>query len=322
MKKILFSLLIGMFLISMVSALDDSRLIQVCGGDSELYIGCLDLDENLTFLSREVPPGGTGGPGGGGSWVTPPGTNYTHISFDVFGTNTGDYPVTNMIVVGANPIEFKDALPTTTQSLAIGETNKLLWVSDLINTTPLEAYPQPITFWVNISGDVEVYTFYEQASIDLTIEPWEEEEPTPGFAISLPDISFLEKWELTKEDVFIIRLILGFIILLPVVYLIKRAKKKKRTRKEEKKEGIPIIGLKKKEKKGPLIDILLILVIIILLLSILFIPVKEEKMIGLKVHYYRNGVEILPPTSGALASSNLFNSMRISTKEDVITPET
>ena len=321
MKILLFLLIVIFLILPMVSALDSGLPIS-CGGDEELIIACGPADLELTFLSREVPEEEPGGPGGGGSWVTPPGTNYTEISFDIFGTNTGDYPVTNMQIVDAGPIEFKDALPNIIQSLAIGETNKLLWVSDLINVTPLEDYPQPITFGVNVSGDVGIYTSYEQASIDLTIEPWGEEEPTPGFAISVSDISFLEKWELTKEDVFIIRLILGFIILVPIVYLIKRAKKKKRTKKEEKKEGIPITGLKKKEKESPLIEIILIIVILILLLSILFVPVKEEKMIGLKVHYYRNGVEIASPTSGALSSYDLFYSSEVSPNEDIIIPET
>ena len=64
MKKILL-IILGMFLIfQLVSALSQS-LPFVCGGDSELLIGCLGDDE-LTFLSGEVPPEAWSGIGGGG----------------------------------------------------------------------------------------------------------------------------------------------------------------------------------------------------------------------------------------------------------------
>ncbi len=64
-KKKLILLGIFLLVLPLISALDGS-LPMVCGGDDELIIGCLDLDEELTFLSREVPPAGTGPSGGGG----------------------------------------------------------------------------------------------------------------------------------------------------------------------------------------------------------------------------------------------------------------
>ncbi len=64
-KKKLILLGIVLLVLPLVSSLDGS-LPQACGGDSELIIGCLDLDENLTFLSRDVPPAGIGPLGGGG----------------------------------------------------------------------------------------------------------------------------------------------------------------------------------------------------------------------------------------------------------------
>jgi len=54
MKKILSTLFIGIFLISFISSFSDAELPQICGGDSELLIGCLG-DEELVFLAGEVP---------------------------------------------------------------------------------------------------------------------------------------------------------------------------------------------------------------------------------------------------------------------------
>jgi len=47
-------LFIGIFLISFISSFDDAQLPQICGGDSELLIGCLG-DEELVFLAGEAP---------------------------------------------------------------------------------------------------------------------------------------------------------------------------------------------------------------------------------------------------------------------------
>jgi len=62
MKKILLALLVGIFLISFISPLDE-QLPQVCGGDDQLIIACIG-DEQLTFLAGLEPS--VGGPGGGG----------------------------------------------------------------------------------------------------------------------------------------------------------------------------------------------------------------------------------------------------------------
>lgn len=57
---------------SLVSAVDDSQLPQMCGGDSELAIGCLG-DEELTFLAGIAPEEGYGsGSGGGAEHTTTP----------------------------------------------------------------------------------------------------------------------------------------------------------------------------------------------------------------------------------------------------------
>jgi len=79
-------------------------------------------------------------------------SSYDEISFEIIGENTGDYPITNMLVDSAEPIEFKDSLPTLSKSLAVGET-KTLWISDRIDVHQFESLSQPIKFWVNISGE-------------------------------------------------------------------------------------------------------------------------------------------------------------------------
>ncbi len=64
LKKKLTLIFLVLLVLPLISALDGS-LPMACGGDDELIIGCLDLDEELTFLSREVPPARTGPSGGG-----------------------------------------------------------------------------------------------------------------------------------------------------------------------------------------------------------------------------------------------------------------
>ena len=68
------------------------------------------------------------------------------ISFSIIGENTGGVNL-DMDIVDAYPQMFKDALPTTTQPLAPGET-KVLWESGLIDTKQFESYPQPVRFWI------------------------------------------------------------------------------------------------------------------------------------------------------------------------------
>ena len=77
---------------------------------------------------------------------------YDEIAIDIIGENTGDYPISNMLVDSAGPIQFKNALPSLSKSLNVGET-KTLWISDRINVLELGGLPQPIKFWVNISGE-------------------------------------------------------------------------------------------------------------------------------------------------------------------------
>ena len=109
----------------------------------------------------------------GFSVVTPPGGSYDQISFDISATNL-DVPITNIQVVDASPIAFKNALPTTTQSLAIGE-NKTLWTSGLMDTVQFEAV-SPVNFWIEVSGK-NTYTdetIYPDRSYsgDISFQPY------------------------------------------------------------------------------------------------------------------------------------------------------
>ncbi len=89
--------------------------------------------------------------------VNPPNVDVDYVYFDIFGVNGGETPISNIQLVGGWPIELENSLiGITPQSLDIGE-NKLLWTSEWIDATLLEAYPQPITFWVDVSG-VDDYT--------------------------------------------------------------------------------------------------------------------------------------------------------------------
>ena len=77
---------------------------------------------------------------------------YDQISLEIIGENTGDYPISNMQVSSASPIQFEDALPSLLKSLEVGET-KTLWISDKIDVHQFESLEQPVKFWVNISGE-------------------------------------------------------------------------------------------------------------------------------------------------------------------------
>jgi len=94
------------------------------------------------------------------SVVTPPGGTYDQISFDISAINQ-DVPIENIQIIGASPQVFKDALPTTTQTLA-SEEIKTLWTSNLMDTEQFEAI-SPVNFWIEVSG-IETYT-------DTTIFP-------------------------------------------------------------------------------------------------------------------------------------------------------
>lgn len=106
------------------------------------------------------------------SIITPPGGVYDQIAIDVKGIASGDKSYSNIKVVGATPLAFKSALPTTTQTLTKGQT-KILWTSGLMNTAQFESLAQPVRFWVNVSAkdDYDGSIKYSNNYVDLTINP-------------------------------------------------------------------------------------------------------------------------------------------------------
>ncbi len=65
----------------------------------------------------------------GFSIVTPPGGSFDQISLSINGVAGGEIPFSNIQITDATPTAFKNALPTTTQSLLEGQ-SKTLWTSD------------------------------------------------------------------------------------------------------------------------------------------------------------------------------------------------
>ncbi len=119
----------------------------------------LDKDGNEIFPSRGFTIVG--------------GTPDVHeIYFDISATNL-DVPITNIQVVDASPQAFKDALPTTTQSLTAGQ-SKTLWTSIPMDTVQFEAV-SPVNFWIEVSGkntytDETIYTDRSYSG-DIKFEP-------------------------------------------------------------------------------------------------------------------------------------------------------
>ena len=104
------------------------------------------------------------------SIVTPPGRSFDQISLDIAGTATG-VPFSNIRIVDTTPTAFKNALPSTSKSLTIGE-SKTLWASSLIDTIQFESMIQPVRFRFNFSAinDYTKETVYGGDYVDLTIE--------------------------------------------------------------------------------------------------------------------------------------------------------
>jgi len=86
----------------------------------------------------------------GFSVVNPPGGTYDQIALNIFGTSQNKL-FTNIKIVDASPLAFKNVLPTTIQSLSGGQ-SKTLWGSNLMNTTQFESI-SPVNFYIRISGN-------------------------------------------------------------------------------------------------------------------------------------------------------------------------
>ena len=120
--------------------------INIPYGDYSYSIYAVDAVDHLGPLIKKDIVFSTGG-----IFETVSYNEYDEISFDISVTNTGNVPITNLQIVDAYPIEFKNSLLTTTQSLA-KEESKILWNSSLMDSTNFKSSQ---LFWVNISGTNE-----------------------------------------------------------------------------------------------------------------------------------------------------------------------
>src|SRR3990167_408463 len=118
------------------------------------------------------------------SLVNPPGLSFNQLSFDIIGENIGALKVTNMKIENANPIEFKNSFPTLSQTLEPSERKKL-WSSNLIDTIPLESYPQPVLFIINVNGTIQQTGQIVRASYNLSIRIEKECYQVNGISITL-----------------------------------------------------------------------------------------------------------------------------------------
>jgi len=111
------------------------------------------------------------------SLVTPPGGFYDQISFDVTITNTGTIPINNLQITDANPLAFKNTLPTTIIYLGVGQSTTLS--STPMDTSQFEG--QIINFWVRTSGEDQYSQInYEEAySGDITFASYT--PPAPSY---------------------------------------------------------------------------------------------------------------------------------------------
>lgn len=106
------------------------------------------------------------------SLITPPSPalEADQVYFTINGKNIGGTDLTNIIVASASPVEFKNSIPSTIQTLSAGET-KPLWITNPINLQALESYSQPITFFLNISAYDNYYkkTAYVTTSANFQV---------------------------------------------------------------------------------------------------------------------------------------------------------
>ncbi len=153
------------------------------------------------------------------SIVTPPGGSYDQILFDVNGVATGDIPFSNIQVVDAYPIVFKNSLPTNFQSSNPGQSKKLWGEGDYVAMDTVQFEGQTINFWVEVSA-VNDYTgeiiYAPRAySGDITFEPeileWGYETSYP-IVLSSTDGIFWDGVKWTVAGVGMVNFVPGFIV--------------------------------------------------------------------------------------------------------------
>ena len=139
-KKFLFLIIVILFVI-LFSAGIYSLLVNEEAKPLGLIVHYYNEGKEVTGLFQQT-------------WLSPLGGYYDEISFDVYGTNTGTIDVTGIEVIDAFPQELEDALliygNTISTELKVGETNKLLYESNIIDISQFSG--QTINFFVDVSG--------------------------------------------------------------------------------------------------------------------------------------------------------------------------
>jgi len=137
------------------------------GQDTFLTVHYYDANQNEIFAGRALSVIGN-----------LEGVEY--ISLDVNVDNTGEVPL-ELKIKDASPSQLKSALPTTTLTLAVGESDK--WTSSLIDISSFEGSTQ--IFEVVVSGNYDyagrTHTLEKTGQISLSIQP----DPLGGFDVTV-----------------------------------------------------------------------------------------------------------------------------------------
>ena len=150
-NKLMLILLIGMFLISFISA-------------NDLKISIIP---HYYKYGQEI--------------LATPEIQYSAISFEIIGENSNPkFRVLNLSIIDSYPIAFKEALPfDMKEDLRILQT-KTLWTSKLIDVKDLIQNNQTnISLWVGVNGIKEETgeEIYVKGHLNFTINKLEEEKP-------------------------------------------------------------------------------------------------------------------------------------------------
>lgn len=91
-----------------------------------------------------------------GSLFTAAFIKYDQVRFNIYADNTGGVDITSWEVTGGSPSIFVNAFPTTSgTNLMVGEENKIVMSSDLINASDLAAMSQPVNFNLQIKANYD-----------------------------------------------------------------------------------------------------------------------------------------------------------------------
>ena len=124
-----------------------------------------------------------------------------YFSFDILGNNRGNVKISNIQLVDASPEIFKNSLIQQQTELEIGDIDKILFSSNLLSDEDLRLLPQPVKFWIRISGRVGQQILEREAYLFLTFGDYSKFRTT-NLAYSSGSISFTKTCgtELIRKD--------------------------------------------------------------------------------------------------------------------------